>query len=637
MKILLTCHQFFPRYYHGTERYTFDLAKSLQILGHEVVVLTTSRLVEDSQDSPWYEHNFEGVRVICIDLIFAQFEDFSASYTRPDLNAVFADILCQEKPDLIHCCHLLYLGTDFLSVAAVSGVPIFMTFTDFFGICWTNRLQTCQNQVCSGPETDDLNCIQDVLQTLKRPFKRKLFNFFFSLLPRTRLGTRVVQSLVRKNILTSSPLRTTLRGIEQRRPCISEHYRHIDRFFVATSYLRDSYVRAGYDVGKFRLLYFGITQPDGEMMRRMRERYEDLSTGKRPLVIGFIGQIDKHKGILDLLNAYESCQLSNSELHLYGDVKQNAKVTGIVEQHARQNLSIKLCGTFPGTEIYQRLSTIDILVLPSTWAENSPLVLLNALASRTMVVLSDVKGMAEFISDGINGRLIRPGDVKNLAETLSALAADRVNLLKWFDESSRAYETSPLDYAREIELEYFAKLRAKPNPGCYAREFFPAHPVNFITVALHRIPEPTENSAPCHLAWSTLPSNAIAIEAGPDFTSLKLNSPQSHLLLSPQGNPGKEESWEFNVKWPQNGLSLFYYTTQCRPDFCEEQKICLRVVAAQWYRLSIKLTPAEKSVTRLRWDPLFQGENNVISVGPISIPASNHSKNQPQNPPTLDS
>ena len=44
LKVLLTVHQFFPRWYHGTERYTVDLATQLTQAWHEVVILTASHV-----------------------------------------------------------------------------------------------------------------------------------------------------------------------------------------------------------------------------------------------------------------------------------------------------------------------------------------------------------------------------------------------------------------------------------------------------------------------------------------------------------------------------------------------------------------------------------------------------------------
>src|ERR1700686_2338012 len=69
LKVLLTVHQFFPRGYHGTERYTLDLATELTRAGHEVVILTASQSPEDSTGEDVIEYEYNGLRVRAIDLV----------------------------------------------------------------------------------------------------------------------------------------------------------------------------------------------------------------------------------------------------------------------------------------------------------------------------------------------------------------------------------------------------------------------------------------------------------------------------------------------------------------------------------------------------------------------------------------
>src|SRR5690606_11797890 len=66
----------------------------------------------------------------------------------------------------------------------------------------------------------------------------------------------------------------------------------------------------------------------------------------------------------------------------------------------------------------QVMSGIDCLVIPSRWHENSPLVLLNSLATHTPVIVSDVKGMTEFVRDGVNGFVFSRGDEEDLTRVL---------------------------------------------------------------------------------------------------------------------------------------------------------------------------------------------------------------------------
>lgn len=609
MKILLTVHQFFPRCYHGTERYTLDLAHSLQSLGHQVRVLTTFNHLDDSVGTPWREYEYEGVSVVAIDLFHAAKADFTTSYSRPDLTGIYGEILCREKPEVIHCCHLLYLGAEFLAVAARARVPLVMTLTDFFGICWTNRLQTCQARDCAGPDPDDFNCVQDVLRTVKKPFHIAGVDFAFRQLLGLRPFARLSRTLLKKNLLPSKSLKSALHGIEARRPCLSRHYDNIDHFIAPTTYLRDAYLRSGYAPEKIERIGFGITQPtDAEKLAR-RQSYESLAKTNRPFVIGFIGQIAKHKGVLDLLTAYASGRLENCELHLYGGLNQSPKVSAVVERHVHDDPSIKLCGTFPGQQIYEKLSAIDVLILPSTWAENSPLVLLNALASKTWVIVSDVKGMAELISEGVNGHLCPPNKPNQLGRILNNVARRRRELLADFDRNTAAYATSPLDYARQIETRYRRLLATRASSGHYVRQDFPALVLPPVTLSLFKqSPTPAQltgtASTPSVADWTTMVRHALEVTSGEDGISILCPKTAAATITLYQAANGEGfRQLAFWALWPQDCATAFYYSTKAEPGFSETRKVFRQVYGGEWQRIILTFTESGAAPTQVRWTP----------------------------------
>jgi len=58
------------------------------------------------------------------------------------------------------------------------------------------------------------------------------------------------------------------------------------------------------------------------------------------------------------------------------------------------------------------------VVVPSIWWENSPLVIQEAFAAGRPVICSDIGGMAEKVTDGVNGLHFRVGDPEDLAATI---------------------------------------------------------------------------------------------------------------------------------------------------------------------------------------------------------------------------
>ncbi len=616
MKILLTVHQFFPRHYHGTERHTLDLAKALQSRGHSVVVLTRTDHIEDLDGQDWSEYIHEGIRVLAVDMVTHADSSFEGSFERKDLEAIYGEILCVERPDVIHCCHLSYLGANFISVAARIRVPTIVSFTDFFGICWTNRLQKVHGGLCRGPDVDGLNCIQDVLRSVQRPYEGSILNFLYSCLVRTRLGVQLIRWSAQRRWLNSAAVVVPMRGIQRRNGCLSAYYHQAALFITATSYLRNAYIRAGYPVEKVLMMPFGIAQPDLAEVRRLRERYSTLASSARPLIIGFIGQIAKHKGLLDVFEAFRRGAFPNTLLHVYGDMKQDPKFAELVHHEVDRNPKIALLGTFPGGEIYRKLAEIDVLVVASTWAENSPLVLLNALASRTMVIVTKVEGMCDLIEDGVNGHLVAPCDPDDMARKLSSVVKDRRHLLSWYDGPFKSYSTSPLDYAVQIESIYTQKLAEVPERPRYRREDFQARLARKVVLTCKRLREPADGLEMFELtaaSWRFAP-HLMAIENHGNSTRFRAEATGAHLLIERRSDLEGLQAAAFFVRWPRSGVTVIYYATETDPEFSERQKVVQVVAADVWCLVSIRFPGGGADVLRVRWDPLHDSIGLPVEI-----------------------
>src|SRR5262249_1022915 len=68
----------------------------------------------------------------------------------------------------------------------------------------------------------------------------------------------------------------------------------------------------------------------------------------------------------------------------------------------------------------EALAQLDLLVVPSTGAESSTRVILEAFAAGVPVLASATGGIPEIVCDGVNGLLTPPRDIERLAEGMSA-------------------------------------------------------------------------------------------------------------------------------------------------------------------------------------------------------------------------
>jgi glycosyltransferase involved in cell wall biosynthesis len=90
-------------------------------------------------------------------------------------------------------------------------------------------------------------------------------------------------------------------------------------------------------------------------------------------------------------------------------------------------------GPVAHADVPKALGALDVLVVPSIWAENSPLVIHEAFLAGVPVIASDIGGIPELVTHEVNGLLFPVGDVDALARALQRVAGDRGLLQKLRD------------------------------------------------------------------------------------------------------------------------------------------------------------------------------------------------------------
>ena len=79
-------------------------------------------------------------------------------------------------------------------------------------------------------------------------------------------------------------------------------------------------------------------------------------------------------------------------------------------------------GPYRREELPALMAGIDWVVVPSTWWENAPLVILEAFRHKRPVICSGIGGMAELVADDVNGLHVRPSDVAALTRAMRRAA-----------------------------------------------------------------------------------------------------------------------------------------------------------------------------------------------------------------------
>ena len=108
--------------------------------------------------------------------------------------------------------------------------------------------------------------------------------------------------------------------------------------------------------------------------------------------------------------------LFGAPVDYHGDDSYRRTLAPLLEQRG-----VRLHGPVVHDQIPETLGSLDALVVPSVWPENSPFVVHEAFLAGLPVVAARIGGIPELVSDGTNGLLFRAGDADDLARSLARL------------------------------------------------------------------------------------------------------------------------------------------------------------------------------------------------------------------------
>lgn len=375
MHIALVVHKFPPASVGGTEIYTLNLARELSRRGHSVFVFyRDDKASYGKSEMAWEERgDFVACRVSRAyssrsASLLAQFLD---TFFNPDIERFFERFLGEAQPDILHFQHLMSLSYRLIAQAQRRSLPAVLTLHDYWFICSNSQLIWPDARICQGKALG-LNCARCALARVRSPWVRPLrpiaVPFLF-----------IRDALVRRSAMMA------------------------DRLIAPSRFLIEQYVRAGFPSDRFVYLENGV---DVERIRKHP---------RRPSVDGrvrftYLGALAWQKGVHVVVEAFRSIPAEKAVLRIYGDPTVFPEYAAYLRQRANPtNTSFE--GPIPNEEVGRVLAETDVVVVPSLWYENSPVVIQEAFAAGVPVIASDLGALAEKVQPGKNGWRCPPGDI----------------------------------------------------------------------------------------------------------------------------------------------------------------------------------------------------------------------------------
>ena len=173
----------------------------------------------------------------------------------------------------------------------------------------------------------------------------------------------------------------------------------------------------------------------------------------RPLTFGYLGRINVEKGVGTLLDAARRLPADGWQLLVAG---KEASEADSLKPRA-QGLPVEFMGFVPPRELFDR---IDVLVVPSIWAEPLPRTILEAYAAGVPVIGADSGGIPDLIGARNHDWLYPPGDDAALAQAMARVMAQGRQALPRRDAFAHVlHETTPQQVARRY-LSLYDDVRA---------------------------------------------------------------------------------------------------------------------------------------------------------------------------------
>jgi glycosyltransferase involved in cell wall biosynthesis len=141
--------------------------------------------------------------------------------------------------------------------------------------------------------------------------------------------------------------------------------------------------------------------------------------------VGYVGRLHASKGLVELVQAVRQIPRDVSlSLEICGPENDDAarRFAAELRALAADDPRIQFAPGVSADAVPALLARLDALVCPSISFENGPTVALEANAVGTPVIGSRVGNLTEIVTDGVNGRLVAPGDVRAWARALTEVA-----------------------------------------------------------------------------------------------------------------------------------------------------------------------------------------------------------------------
>jgi len=296
-----------------------------------------------------------------------------------NLRRDFGRFLCDVRPDVVNLHHVLGFGVEAIRVIreTLPEAKIVFTLHEYLSICNNHgqMIRARGGQLCQRATPGECNvCFPGISPA--QFMRRELF--------------------------------------------LRSFFDQVDMFVSPSRFLIERYVAWGLPREKMVMLENGLDIGEIAPPRPL------AGANQRRSHFAYFGQLNQFKGIKVLLEAIVRIPANvwgnDAILNVYGgnlEVQPEAFQQEFKRLVAAAGRRVRFFGSYRSPDLPILMRDIDWVIIPSTWWENSPVVIQEAFLHGRPILSSDIGGMAEKVRNTVDGLHFRTGSAESLVDRIT--------------------------------------------------------------------------------------------------------------------------------------------------------------------------------------------------------------------------
>lgn len=424
----------------GTIKYAMDLAAGQIELGYDVAIIYPGEIRKNHTKVKIIVNKdigkikvYEIINPLPVPLVTGIKEP--SRFMEGTDKEVYREFLEKAEIDILHIHSLMGLHKEFLEVAREKGIKLIFTTHDYFGICpKTNLLYN--GKICN--DCDWMNCriccanAEDVSILMRR--QSHWFQYLIKYKQLVKVKHMLCKDAVHSqdegrrivNDTDNNIVETHTDSYEKLRNYYLEELNMIDVMHYNSTVAKEQYEKR-------------ITPRKAVLLRGMhREIYDErkIRSCKRKIRFSYLGYAVDYKGydlLLDVLDELEKSYASRFVLNTY--IGDSVKKRQYIRQHE----------PYAYDELGRVFDDMDVLIVPSLWAETYGLVVLEAFSFGIPVIVTNNVGASDLVRQYEGTGII----VEPTYESLKMALEDVLVKKERINQMNRAICEAKIDFGYE--------------------------------------------------------------------------------------------------------------------------------------------------------------------------------------------